>query len=142
MNKNVFKLVSLLIFLLFAITSCNFFHNNSEPIYIKTITSEGNAVDMKNVKTISKITNLSTDYFEVSLSILADKDLYIASKDIEKPSSIEKYKSVSFVISDEKGKNLNFKTSTEFLDFMSKHGYEMVDQNKSEYSTDYTFKKK
>ena len=33
-------------------------------------------------------------------------------------------------------------TSTEFLNFMSAHGYDLVDQIPNQYGGDYTFKRK
>ena len=46
------------------------------------------------------------------------------------------------IISDEKGEDVWFEGSTQFLNFMSDKGYDMVDQTKNKYSIDYTFRKR
>ena len=129
-------------FFLLLITSCNNAPKNSsksEKLYIKTTTVTG--VDKKQVKTdVNSVVN--SDYFEVSLSAYADYTYYKGQRDIVTPTSIENFKSVFFIIVDKDGNDIKFKESTEFLNFMSAHGYEMVDQVKNDYGADYTFKKK
>lgn len=58
------------------------------------------------------------------------------------PESAENFKSVFLTIVNKDGGEIKFMTSTEFLNFMSGHGYEMVAQIPNEYGGDYTFKKK
>lgn len=134
--KKIFKLACFLLFLTSIVSSCIL---KTEPIYITTFTMTSNG-DKKNDKVVKETTILNTDYFEVSFELISNK----AYKNIEKSSSedLPNFKLMTIGVTDEKGNWLNFKTSTDFLDFMSKHGYKMVDQKKSEYSTDYTFKKK
>lgn len=131
-------LLCTLSFCLLLICSCNNSTKN-EKLYIKTIDITG--VDEKEVKkeTISEVTS---DYFEVSLSAYDHFNYYKGERDLVAPTSIENFKSVFFTIIDKNGNDIQFKESTEFLNFMSTHGYEMVDQIKNEYGGDYTFKKK
>jgi hypothetical protein len=129
-------------FYILLINSCNNTPKNIlkyETLYIKTTT--GADVDGKQVRTdtISKVTS---DYFEVSLSSYSDGAYYKGQRDLVSPVPGEDFKAVFFIISEKDGTEIQFKESTVFLNFMSAHGYEMVDQVKNRYGADYTFKKK
>ena len=67
---------------------------------------------------------------------------YFAQQEI-KELTLEDKTSIDLEISDENGKFKVFQTPTEFLNYMDKHGYEMVSQkeNPKRYYTDYTFKR-
>jgi hypothetical protein len=142
MKKLLFTLP--LCFLL--ISSCNNAPKNSstanskktEKLYIKTTDVTG--VDEKKVKK-ETISEVITDYFECELSSQEDGG-YHAQKDIVTPTSIENFKFVFFTIVEKDGNEIHFMTSTDFLNYMSAHGYEMVTQIPNEYGGDYTFKKK
>jgi hypothetical protein len=128
-------------FCLLSIFSCNNTPKNSsktEKLIIKTTTVIGTGKDQKEDDVISEVTS---DYFEVGLSEQTTGG-YLAQKDIVLPKIGEPFKFVFFRILQKDGTNINFMTSTEFLNFMSAHGYEMVDQLKNDYGADYTFKKK
>src|SRR5258706_3699553 len=77
---------------------------------------------------------LNQEYFEISLNLMlsnkygADKNEIVTQ---------EKIQSISIV--DSRGQPKDFSSSSEFLNWMDSHGYEMKDQTKSEYRTDYTF---
>jgi hypothetical protein len=117
------------------LTSCN--HREST-IYIITT----NVVGM-NENQIRKntMTTVESEYFEVKLSSVNSGELYIAGKQILKPQIGKEYKTEFFKVVDEKGKELEFKTPADFLNFMDKAGYEMKQQDKEQYGIDYTFKK-
>ena len=120
--------------------SCNNKKSTStkyEEFYIKTTLAIGSGSEMKKTETISKITS---DYFEVSLSSQTDGG-FLAEKDIIEPVPGEPFKAEFFQISDKDGNNIKFMTSTEFLNFMSAHGYDLVNQIPNAYGGDYTFKK-
>lgn len=115
-------------------------------LYIQTITAVGTGDKQKMTKAI---TIINSDYFEVSLNSFgnvnpnqAGDSGFRAGKEIESPKIDVEFRSVFFDVTDKDGTILEFKTSTQFLNFMSERGYEMVDQIKSKYHTDYTFKKK
>ena len=108
------------------------------PLYINTYTLIG--TDVKKMKTGFSV--VKSDYFEVGLNLTADQLSYNAGKELEVATSMEHYKSVSIQIVDKNGKFILFNNSTEFLNFMSSHGYAMVDQTKKEFGIDYTFKRK
>ncbi|MFC2119192.1 hypothetical protein ACFLSY_11170 [Bacteroidota bacterium] len=152
------KLIFWILFLVIILSSCKQGENESKSdtgtpiteqkteeeskkpqVYIKTVSAVG--VDENQVKT-DTITTIDTDYFEVGLYLMVDETNYTTKKDIVKPTSIENFKSVFFYLVDNDGMKINFKGSTEFLNFMSERGYEMVDQVKFDYHTDYTFKKR
>jgi hypothetical protein len=122
------------------ISACNTSKSSSksDQLYIKTTTATGTGENQKVVEVISEVTS---DYFEVSLSALID-GTYEGEKTIEESTSVVNYKYIFFQISDKDGVLIKFKESTEFLNFMSAHGYEMIDQVKNRYGGDYTFKKK
>jgi hypothetical protein len=127
--------------LMLIISSCNNTPKNSsktEKLIIKTTTATGTGQYQKKDEVISEVTS---DYFEIGLSSQTTGG-YLAQKDIVVPKIGEPFKFVFFTISQKDGNNIKFMTSTEFLNFMSAHGYEMVDQLKNDYGADYTFKKK
>lgn len=128
-------------FFLLVISSCNntpMSSSNSEKLYIKTTTAIGVGENQWSTEAVSEVTS---DYFEVILSSLTDH-VFEGEKILEKPTSKENFKYVFFVISDKDGNQIKFKESTEFLNYMSAHGYKLVDQVKNDYGADYTFKRK
>jgi len=127
-----------LIMMSIIMTSCNQQKNEKPRLYIKTVTVIG--IDENQIET-DTITIIDYDYFEIGLYLRTDEG-FMTNKDVIKATSIENYKAVEFRIVQEDGSNIMFKSSTEFLNFMSKRGYDMIDQLKSKYHTDYTFKKK
>ena len=70
------------------------------------------------------------------------RDWFIADKEIFKSEAGESFNYVFFHIVDAKKETIYFKTTTEFLNFMSEHGYDKVTQKENKYLVDYTFKKK
>lgn len=111
-----------------------------DPIYITTFTSfKGSDGEMDFKKSLSV---LEDEYFEIDLKSMGDHKTHQAEKDLEPLTSHETMHSVSIVITDKENLFIPFHSSTEFLNFMSKHGYEMQDQQKAKYHTSYTFKKK
>jgi uncharacterized lipoprotein YajG len=112
--------------------------SKTEKLFIKTVSATGTGENQKSTETISEVTS---DYFEIKLAALTDVG-YGAQKDVITPEVGKEFKYVFFYIVNEDGSNIKFTTSTEFLNYMSLRGYEMVDQIKNEYGTDYIFKKK
>jgi hypothetical protein len=111
-----------------------------EPIYLSTYTSFKREDGEMGMKTeLSKVTE---EYFEIDLMAMGDKKTHQAQKDLEKLTSLETLHSVSIAITNEKSDPISFKSSTEFLNFMDAHGYEMKDQQKLKFGISYTFKKK
>lgn len=111
-------------------------------IHTKTFTSQGNS-ENNEVKTTESTSILSEIYFEIEFHQLEDESLgYIAQKDIEKSDPGDVFRWINMVICTEDGDNKYFKTSTDFLNYMFECGYDMQDQTKHQYYTDYTFKKK
>lgn len=153
--KNV---LSLVVLVMFAFYSCNTSQKESNStendkvaekteldntipkLYITTFTFTDTGA---NQKADSAITVINSDYFEVSLYSLVDKSKgYYAKKDIENATSLDNYRYIFLEITTKDAEDVYFKNSTEFLNYMSEHNYEMVDQEKHQYRTDYTFKKK
>lgn len=121
--------------------SCNSSPKNSnkfEKLIIKTTDVSGVADKQVKKETISEV---STDYFECELSEQTDGG-YHAQKDIITPESVDNFKFVFFTIVDKDKNEIHFMTSTDFLNFMSAHGYELVSQIPNQYGGDYTFKRK
>lgn len=91
------------------------------------------------------------DYLEITLSSYSKKDSarwWEATREFGSgykkgtEETTKVFVSDFFKISDATGKPVAFANSTDFLNYMSKFGYEMVMQGrKEEFSTDYTFKK-
>lgn len=92
--------------------------------------------------TLGTVGIVSSEYFEVSLGSVTYGDnptFYIADHDL--PASKEEvFKRLLLV--NEADSVIHFENSTAFLNYMSARGYEMQEQRKKKYSTDYTFKRK
>jgi len=108
-------------------------------VIIKTTTRQS----IQGKKTEDSVVGvLNTDYIEISLDSYDNAQHYEANKDLEKTyKSTTDYKFVLLKVIDNQGNPIQFKTSTDFLNFMSEKGYKMVDQKKGEYNIDYTFNK-
>ena len=125
--------------LLLILGSCkNSNSQKSGKLFIKTTEVKGTGENQVKKETVSEV---NTDYFEVSLASQTTGG-YLAQKDLVIPTSMEDFKSTFITIVDQSENDIKFMTSTEFLNYMSGHGYEMVDQALNEYGGDYTFKKK
>jgi hypothetical protein len=85
---------------------------------------------------------INTDYFEISLYSASNGSNFWAEKKIEEPKSLENFKVVTLYIVDKANKPISYTSSTDFLNYISERGYEMKDQQKFKYHTDYTFKRK
>ena len=127
----LFCLVTVLI-----ITACG---KHKSELYILTTTVHGS--DDKEVRKDS-LTMIDSDYFETSLESMSNGTIYRAGKELVKPSIDQEFQMTFFEIVAKDRTSLRFKTSGEFLKFMSSKGYEMTDQTKYKYHTDYTFKRK
>ena len=126
----------LLILALLTFTSCN---NKEKPIHILTT----NVVGMDENQIRKDIaTTVESEYFEVKLSSVSNGQFYVAGKQLLKPQVGKEYKTEFFKVVDGKGKELEFKTPTDFLNFMDKGGYELKGQTDQKFGIDYTFKKK
>lgn len=108
---------------------------NKEQIRIKTFTTDGDKIS-------EMVSSVTSDYFEISLMSINKGAAFIGENDIERPKMGVPFHKISFDIVDKSGEIIKFKESTEFLNYMSSHGYSMVDQKKERFHTDYTFKKK
>lgn len=118
------------------------YNSNSSPkeeiLYIKTEDITGSGPNQIEKETIGII---NTDYFEVKLHAQTTGG-FLAQKTIVEPKIHETFKYVFFTIVKEDGTKINFPTSTEFLNFMSARGYDMVSQLEDQYGNFYTFKRK
>jgi hypothetical protein len=116
----------------------------STKLYIQTTDVSGTGKSQIKKETVSVVTS---DYFEVSLYSYkpeaGESKYYKAKRDLIEPTSTKNYKAkFFFIVKDSKGTEKRFTDSTDFLNFMSSHGYKMVDQTKNKFHTDYTFQKK
>jgi hypothetical protein len=113
---------------------------DASKIYIMTTDRKG--AHEKEVKT-EVITALEDEYFEISLYSTKEGPYYIAKWEIEAPTSVEdfRYRFLN-IIQPTDSSVMRFDGSTDFLNFMAKGGYEMVDQRTDKYATHYTFKRK
>lgn len=135
------KIITLLVLVVISFYSCTQNRKNTskfDKLFIKTTLAEEVGSEMKKNETISEITS---DYFEVSLSAQTTGGFH-AQKDITEPEPGKPFKAEFFQISEQNGTLIKFMTSTEFLNFMSAHGYDLVDQIPNQYGGDYTFKRK
>ena len=112
--------------------------DENSTLYIKSVEATGTDTSQMKIN----VSSVSSDYFEIGLEEAGNGSHYVAEKTIEQKMSMDNFKSSFFFIVNKKGEQMKFKTSTEFLNFMSARDYEMVDQAKKRYGIDYTFKKK
>ena len=111
----------------------------SKEIFIKTaITTENSS--KKDLDSIISYSSIHSNYFEVALYSM-EHGGYMAEKVTDESLVGEPFRMTLFVITDIKRNPIRFKSSTDFLNFMSEHDYNMVTEMKSKYRTDYTFKK-
>lgn len=113
--------------------------NQTEKLYIRTyttITEDGKQV------TTDTVSAVNGDYFDIDLNSVNNGEHYIGSKNIESPTSMENFRLIRVAVTDDKGDVLKFKSTTDFMNFMSVRGFEMKDQKDKRYGTAYTFKKK
>jgi hypothetical protein len=132
--------------------------NKVKPLYIVTCTVSHQ--DSTVVET-TDTTLVTSEYFEVGLYSISQsfafEQLFKARKNLDKRTSTtgtltalkdfmssENFEYQFFTIEEKGVSSLTFDSSTDFLNFMSERGYEMVDQTKHgrNFNTDYTFKKK
>ena len=145
MKKSILISFAILIFV-----SCNSNQNNGNKkddksdkngntnLYIKTTTSTDEGGKM--VKS-EKVAIFNSNYLEMAFGKVDDNTDYKANQLIN--TSTEPTVKVTFLtITNEDGSDIWFKSSIEFLNFMSARGYGMVTQSKDRYNTNYTFKKK
>ncbi len=124
------------------IVSCS--KKNELPgLYIRTSDVKGSAVSNNQVKK-DTLTVVDSEYFEVGLYAYEEGEYYEAQQILVKPDygAGEDFKTKYYFVTDSLGKEIEYKNSTEFLNFMSARGYDMTDQAKHEWHTDYTFKRK
>ena len=138
-----------LISVIFPVSLCNCAFANVEsaqgkPIYTITYTYVFDDLSRELVLDETEKNTVNSEYFEISLYELVDPNKgYSPKKEIYK-SEIgvdEEYKSITMHLVDQNDGYLFFKTTTDFLNYMSAHDYEMIDQMEHKYRTDYTFKK-
>lgn len=137
--KNIKKSMYLIILLSLSLLYYSCKTNNTPPIYIKTTKIKGTEGKEHRMDSISTLTS---EYFKIKLESMQSGKFYIAEESI-KQVIINKDIDFEFLnIVDEKGKKLEFKNSTEFLNFMAERGYEMKEQIEKKFSFNYTFKRK
>ncbi|MCF8254882.1 MAG: hypothetical protein K9H61_02330 [Bacteroidia bacterium] len=105
------------------------------PLFINVLSAT--AVNGKVEKTV-ELKEIKDQYFEISLTIQSDH--FIATKDLESYSKLEKVEIKSISVVNEKGELQHFTNPTEFLNYMYERGFELKDQFKKRYGFDYTFK--
>lgn len=126
------------IFSLFIIGSCT--KTEVPKLYIKTLTSTGVISSIEGAVQKDTVSLYTDDYLEISLN-LNTGGIYKANRVIEQETHEENFKVVTFFISNEQGQVMTFKTSTEFLNYMSIRKYELVSKDEYQYRTDYMFRK-
>lgn len=114
--------------------------NDSPKIYIKTTTIKGL---LANSQKEYNTTELKSDYFEIGLYSYS-AGYYTTKRELKNMVDEKNLNNsiMQFLEIVEKDSVKQFINTTQFLNYMSEGGYEMVDQSKLKYRTDYTFKKK
>jgi len=97
-----------------------------------------------NGKLIQKDSTALMDsaYFNMSLHYTGEKKGHIAKKDIGGNNALENFREEFVIISDKNGQPVYYKGTVDFLNYMSEHGYDVMDQKVGNYVIDYRFKRR
>jgi hypothetical protein len=106
-------------------------------LYIKTNTYTTAGKNYDRHQSFDTISVVSLDYFEVNLYPNGKTETTVKEPDI----SLDSTSSIYFKITTKEGKDIIFNNTTEFLNHVSKSGYELKDQIRKKRYTTYTFKK-
>lgn len=79
---------------------------------------------------------------ELDLYSMKQWTSYIAFKEIEKNIALDSYKLVAMYLVDTSKTTIHFKDTAEFLNHMLHRGYQVKNQQKHKYYTNYTFAKR
>ena len=111
--------------------------SEKKDLLIKTLTATPTSKD-------STVTAYNENYLEIKLSVFDDGTWQAEHSITRNYTSDKDYLFKRFLLCDQTGRDLRFKESTEFLNYVSGYGYELVKEvkSKSGLSTDYTLKKK
>ena len=113
--------------------SCNI--QKSEVMYIGTQTINGS-------NTSWTVTTYDGEYISMDFKKSTSAGGWFTSKSIEKmtPGNM---KSQSIFVADASGESIKFNSEVEFMNFMSKRGYDMINQEMNSHKDviNYTFKK-
>jgi len=85
---------------------------------------------------------MDSSNFNMSLHYTGEKKGHIAKKDIDTYRSLEGFKEEFAIISDRNGQPMYYKGTIDFLNYMSEHGYDMMDQKVGNYVIDYRFRRR
>lgn len=115
-------------------------HSNHESLFITTKTFLGSSFNESSKRdSIFEISSIQSDFFNITLTQLSEEPYYKGSKEIEKSMSLKDFKYVFCDITDELGETLKFKTAKEFINFMSKRGYKVIEQKETEFDVEFRF---
>lgn len=131
------KTILILTFLTTILISCK--TDNGKKLYVQQ--TKFTYVDSSS-KPVDSFYHFDKNYLEIDLSILANSSEFIATKEISKPLSLDNFTSISIYLVDENKKTLQFKSGTDFLNYMKDYGYEMNSKIDTKYGSKYVFNKK
>ena len=143
----LFKLITGIVMIILAISllSCN--SENSQQTVDSQLTMKITTF-VGDVETSILSTENLGEYYEVTLSAFPDEEnggsRYGVRIDIEEGKFVNDvfHWKISELIDETTKEELWFKEPTDFLNYLSTKGYEMVEQKKGRHNIDYTFKKK
>lgn len=125
------------LFFITVILSCQ--SKETKHITIKTTTVKGQSGREQRKDSISIV---SSEYFNVNLESVNNGEFYVARESVRESIVGSEIDFELINVVDDKGKELRFKDSTQFLNFMGERGYEMKEQKEKKFSFSYTFKRK
>jgi len=112
-------------------------------VILRTADCSNSSGEMKIDYTFS---TLNDTYFQITLSEMVSGGLKAKETILEPTSSVNFHTIFIQIVSNKtdltKEAGKSFTSYVDFLNFMDKNGYDMVDQTKNKYSVDYTFKRK
>ncbi|MBP9186820.1 MAG: hypothetical protein KBG11_06985 [Bacteroidia bacterium] len=96
----------------------------------------------ENQVVVDSIFEFANDSLELGLYSMKQWTTYIAFKEIEKNIALDNYKLIAMYLVDTSNTTIHFKDTAEFLNHMTKRGYQVKSQQKHKYYTNYTFAKR
>ena len=96
------------------------------------------AIDGK-AKSVDSFYTFDKSNLEIDLKGVYDGSKFEATKQIYQSERADN--AINIFLVDENKKDIFFKSSTDFLNYMTDYGYEMIDKKETKYGAQYVFKK-
>lgn len=123
------------LFLAIALVGCNLAPGPDLFVTKRTVSEvSGRTIDTDTLYAVKE------KFFETEFNPLVNSEVGFAMSQTEQDNLKLDFTSVT--VTDSLGQRLEFKDRSDFLSFMDKRGFEVTNQEKKKYNTNYTFERK